>query len=144
MSETSTGQDLQYKRVQQITGKWIAVEVVDKTVEVLAVQNKYMGEVQSWQWSTMESADKRRCEGKILKNVLWFCKQNCRGRQDSARFPSTTLQNEGLSTQYFLSEWNQRALWKRKERWRGENERGRKDRGRERRKEGREWRITLG
>lgn len=47
MSETSTGQDLQYKRVQQITGKWIVVEVVDKTVEVLAVQNKYMGEVQS-------------------------------------------------------------------------------------------------
>lgn len=47
MSETSTGQDLQYKRVQQITGEWILVEVVDKTVEVFAVQNRYMGEVQS-------------------------------------------------------------------------------------------------
>lgn len=47
MSETSTGQDLQYKRVQQITGECILVEVVDKTVEVLAVQNKYMREVQS-------------------------------------------------------------------------------------------------
>lgn len=47
MSETSTGQALQYKRVQQITGEWILVEVVDKTGEVLAVQNSYMGEVQS-------------------------------------------------------------------------------------------------
>ena len=47
MSETSTGQDLQYKRVQQITRKWIVVEVVDNAVEVLAVQNKYTGEVQS-------------------------------------------------------------------------------------------------
>ena len=72
MSETSTGQDLQYKRVQQITGEWILVEVVDKTVEVFAVQNRYMGEVQSWEWNTTESVDKRRCEGKILNRRICY------------------------------------------------------------------------
>ena len=58
MSGTSTGQELEQKRVRQIIGKWIVIAWVDETVEVGAVQSKYMWEIQSWERNTMKSVDK--------------------------------------------------------------------------------------